>query len=248
MRTRARRMRRFGGRLMGVLLGVRMNPGDNSGRRVVEAGSRLHRNVGAQHRRHQLPGLLRAPGRRADDEVGNQALVAHVAGDARRRPAPARGQRPVEVGEQRIVPARLGVTHEQDGLHACSIVTRPTPGPGGGERLGSDCITRPPTLNPVNRSETRPLACERMVGAAGIEPATPCVSSKCSTAELRAHVDQNSPKSGEFASPPAADSRVRGEVSPGPSGSGGWRPARGGNARFSSRSPNSRRLRAAPQD
>lgn len=38
MRTPARRMRRFDGRLMGVLLGVRMNPGDNSGRRTTMGG------------------------------------------------------------------------------------------------------------------------------------------------------------------------------------------------------------------
>ena len=77
--------------------------------RAVEIVLEQDLHVARQHGQECSERLPRADGRRAEDEVGRDALAADVIGDAGGRLLPARRERALVVGEALVVPARLCV-------------------------------------------------------------------------------------------------------------------------------------------
>src|SRR3546814_9633031 len=75
----------------------------------------------AASRSHQLPGLAGPQCRGAQHEVGAQTLRGDPGADARRRLPAARRQRPVEVGETRIVPTRFRMPQQTQKAHGRNL-------------------------------------------------------------------------------------------------------------------------------
>jgi hypothetical protein len=86
-----------------------------SGGRGVELGLDAHLDLGREP--DPLQRLTRALRGRAQHQPGRDALGAHALADRLRGAPPALRQRPVVVGEPRLVPARLRVAEEKQPLH-----------------------------------------------------------------------------------------------------------------------------------
>ncbi|CAH1700127.1 hypothetical protein BOSEA1005_13180 [Hyphomicrobiales bacterium] len=107
---------------------------------LVDARLVMRRRLLGQHRRHHLPGLDRALGRRDQHEVRQQQLVGEIAPHDRSGFPSACGKRPVAVGHTGR-PVGLGVAQKHEASHEENLAMgKPICEglPSGGVMLGLD--------------------------------------------------------------------------------------------------------------